>query len=330
MYNRTRLADKAVRSAWEKEQELVREGKGTRDWTPEQQKDILERGRAYDVNGKTFEGHHMMSVEAHPEYQAEAGNIQLLSREEHFNAHNGNFQNPTCGYFNPLTSETDTFLNGVFTPCEVLRLTTPYALNSSENSIASESKDESETKSENPGRVSKEEQVDPPTSSDGNINAEIPISEPIPDPMPKKCFIKRVLKRMGSPFIDIGRWIAKNPGEAIAIASAVAAVGKAVSDGLSQVHSGGSSTSDSSEYYRASYSESDYSDYDYCSSCDTDSSDDDSEGEDSKDEEESTHNGKGTSKSPHERSGFERHLKSGKTTMVKPTIVHKDQYNKES
>ena len=44
--------NKAVREAWNKEFELVQEGKGTREWTPEQQKDILEKGRAYDENGK--------------------------------------------------------------------------------------------------------------------------------------------------------------------------------------------------------------------------------------------------------------------------------------
>lgn len=43
--------NKAVRAAWNNERELVQEGKGTREWTPEQQKDILEKGRAYDDNG---------------------------------------------------------------------------------------------------------------------------------------------------------------------------------------------------------------------------------------------------------------------------------------
>lgn len=33
--------NKAVREAWNKEQELVQGGKGTREWMPEQQKDIL-------------------------------------------------------------------------------------------------------------------------------------------------------------------------------------------------------------------------------------------------------------------------------------------------
>ena len=75
--------NKAVREAWNKELELVQEGKGTREWTPEQQKDILEKGRAYDENGKAFEGQHMKSAEMYPEYLGEPGNIQFLTREEH-------------------------------------------------------------------------------------------------------------------------------------------------------------------------------------------------------------------------------------------------------
>ena len=37
--------NKAVREAWIKEQNLVQEGKGTRAWTPEQQKDLHYRWR---------------------------------------------------------------------------------------------------------------------------------------------------------------------------------------------------------------------------------------------------------------------------------------------
>lgn len=56
MSRRTSEANKAILAAWEKEQDLVREGKGTRDWTQEQQQDILDRGKAYDEDGKAFQG----------------------------------------------------------------------------------------------------------------------------------------------------------------------------------------------------------------------------------------------------------------------------------
>lgn len=40
MPSRTAEASKAVRKAWQREQELVQVGKGTRDWNEEQQQDI--------------------------------------------------------------------------------------------------------------------------------------------------------------------------------------------------------------------------------------------------------------------------------------------------
>ena len=111
MSRRTSEASKAIRLAWQKEQELVLEGKGTRDWTPEQQQDILDKdkGKAYDENGKAFEGHHMKSAEKYPEYQGEPDNIQFLTRPEHLAAHDGFFQNFTNGYYNPITGETKDF-----------------------------------------------------------------------------------------------------------------------------------------------------------------------------------------------------------------------------
>lgn len=125
MSGRTSQANRAIAEAWSKEQDLVREGKGTRDWIPEQQQDILDKGKAYDDSGKAFEGHHMKSAEKYPEYQGDAENIQFLSRPEHFTAHNGNFQNPTNGYFNPYTGITKDFGLNKYEPCEIVKLSKP-------------------------------------------------------------------------------------------------------------------------------------------------------------------------------------------------------------
>lgn len=125
MSRRTAESQKAIREAWEKEQELVKQGKGTRNWTPEQQKDILEKGKAYDENGKAFEGQHMKSAEQYPEYQGNPGNIQFLTREEHLEAHGGSWKNPTNWYFNPVTKEKIDFGDGQFVTCEVISLVEP-------------------------------------------------------------------------------------------------------------------------------------------------------------------------------------------------------------
>ena len=125
MSSRTAQASRAIAKAWENERELVSVGKGTRDWTPEQQKDILNTGKAHDADGKAFEGHHMQSVSNKPEYQGEPGNIQFLSRDEHLAAHSGSYQNPTNGFYDPLTGETTDFGNERFRACPIINLTDP-------------------------------------------------------------------------------------------------------------------------------------------------------------------------------------------------------------
>lgn len=127
MSKRTAQADKAIRLAWTRERDLVQEGKGTRDWTKEQQKDILdpEKGRAYDDNGRAFEGQHMKSVEQYPDYQGNPDNIQFLTREEHLEAHQGNWQNPTNGFFDPDTKNLTPFDEDELVPCEVIELSDP-------------------------------------------------------------------------------------------------------------------------------------------------------------------------------------------------------------
>ena len=122
--------NKAIRLAWEREQGLVSEGKGTRDWTEEQQKDILdpEKGKAYDDNGRAFEGQHMKSAAEYPEYQGDPDNIQFLTREEHLEAHKGCWQNPSNWYYNPETKEFVDFGENKPTPCEIIQLSDPIAV----------------------------------------------------------------------------------------------------------------------------------------------------------------------------------------------------------
>jgi len=103
---RTADADKAIRKAWVRGQQLVLQGKGTRDWTEEQQRSILDKGKAYDKNGKAFQGRHMKSVSAFPELQGETGNIEFLTAEEHKEAHDGDFRKPTNQYFEPITKKS--------------------------------------------------------------------------------------------------------------------------------------------------------------------------------------------------------------------------------
>lgn len=126
MSSRTAGASRAIREAWENEKRLVLEGKGSRDWTEEQQKQIIEKGKAYDWEGRAFEGQHMKCVSMYPEYQDDASNIQLLSREEHFAAHNGNWKNPTNGYYDPVAKTMSNFGDGPPQRCAEMPLTNPH------------------------------------------------------------------------------------------------------------------------------------------------------------------------------------------------------------
>lgn len=125
MSRRPSDADRAVREAWEHEKQLVLEGKGTRDWTPDQQKSIIDKGKAYDDDGRAFEGQHMKSVAVYPEYQGNPDNIQFLTKEEHLEAHKGNWQNPTNWYYDPVTKEYTYFGVNELIPCAIIELNNP-------------------------------------------------------------------------------------------------------------------------------------------------------------------------------------------------------------
>lgn len=122
MSRRTAASNKAILSAWNKEQQLVKEGKGTRNWSPEQQKDILEKGKAYDESGVAFQGQHMKSADKYPEYQGDPDNIQFLTREEHLVAHDGNWRNPTNWYYDPVSKLKTNFGEGMYIPCSIVQL----------------------------------------------------------------------------------------------------------------------------------------------------------------------------------------------------------------
>ena len=129
MSRRTSEASKAITAAWAKEKLLVDDGKGTRDWTPDQQTDIQNKGKAYDENGKAYQGHHMKSAEAYPEYQGDADNIQFLMASEHSAAHNnGNYSIPTNGCYAPITGITKDFGSNIYEPCKAIELSNPVTI----------------------------------------------------------------------------------------------------------------------------------------------------------------------------------------------------------
>lgn len=195
MSRRTAEASKAISTAWENEQMLVKDGKGTRDWTPEQQKDILERGKAYDENGRAFEGQHMRSVAEHPECQGDPNNIQFLTREEHLEAHDGDWKNPTNWYFDPVTKTKHDFGDGPVIPCTVLELSQPIYV----QNISKVEKTEEDTPKEPTVKEQGNTKV-PLVQDNPNIQGSPrPIMQQTPSssPSPLKGILMNVFKAIG-------------------------------------------------------------------------------------------------------------------------------------
>ena len=179
MSRRTAESNKAILAARNKEQELVQKGKGTREWTPQQQQDILDKGKAYDEDGVAFQGQHMKSAEMYPEYQGDPGNIQFLTRAEHLEAHNGNWRNPTNWYFNPLTKEKTDFGDGPFIPCEIIQLQEPVVTVPNDDSSFKEQKSEENIQSDKPEYVlNQNKEVDKITDKKPNTVESLKVQAP--------------------------------------------------------------------------------------------------------------------------------------------------------
>lgn len=115
------IRGEAVKDYWANERELIRQGKGTYNWTPEQQQAILNGKTPYtdfaNADGElmAFEGHHMKNVADYPEYAGDYRNIQPLygnantEGTAHCAAHGGSSSNPTQGYYDDYIQKMTDF-----------------------------------------------------------------------------------------------------------------------------------------------------------------------------------------------------------------------------
>lgn len=117
---------KAIDKAWEKEVERVKKGKGTWNWTVEQQAELLHRGR---VSG--FEGSHMLNVKDYPEHAGNPDNIQFLPVIAHFDGvHKRDaVRNNPNGRYNPDTGEIESVEDGKVPELREIDLTDRYVNN---------------------------------------------------------------------------------------------------------------------------------------------------------------------------------------------------------
>lgn len=221
MSRRTAEANKAIRLAWEREQALVSEGKGTRDWTKEQQQDILDpdKGKAYDDKGRAFEGQHMKSVAEYPEYQGNPDNIQFLTKDEHLEAHKGSWQNPTNWYFNPDTKEFVDFGEGEPVQCKIIDLNDPISITSKATIEAPKS----DTKE---NEISEPKNNSPPKNNSASDSDKINIKQSDTKEKVSPQIVKKAVKgKTENGFIKglktVGKFFVSHPVESLEIAAVV-------------------------------------------------------------------------------------------------------------
>lgn len=250
--------NKTIRLAWEREQELVSEGKGTRDWSQEQQKDILdpEKGKAYDENGRAFEGQHMKSAAEYPEYQGDPNNIQFLTREEHLEAHKVSWQNPTNWYYNPETKEFVDFGENKPTPCEAISLSEPLRTPVIDRHESDGLKESSKTENVSPEQQQSTKQENFSHHTE-NTSQKKTTAVP-PPPEVHESFGEKILHVVDA----VKDFSEKHPvltGVLKAVGIAAAAVGAEAIANSTRGSGGGSSSSSLDDYY-SSFSDDDYSD----------------------------------------------------------------------
>ena len=126
--NSDSIRSQAVKAAWEKEADRVRSGKGTWDWTVEQQAEMLSRSHTSNPGVSGFEGSHMLSAKDYPEHAGNPDNIQLIPTIAHYDGVHG--RNPRAntpnGIYNPQTGEVIPIEDGQIPELPVFELTDRY------------------------------------------------------------------------------------------------------------------------------------------------------------------------------------------------------------
>lgn len=125
----------AIRQAWAMERRLYREtGRGTRDWTPSEGRELLRHGR---VRG--YEGHHRRSVADYPSDADNPDNIEFLTADAHRDIHAGRTSGSselidrTAGGLIPRPHPSPTqrlwrdLASGAYTTVQILALLDPIA-----------------------------------------------------------------------------------------------------------------------------------------------------------------------------------------------------------
>ena len=126
--NIQKARSRAVKEAWEKEADRIREGRGTWDWTVEQQAELLIRSHTNNPGVSGFEGSHMLSAKDYPEHAGNPDNIQLIPTIAHYDGvHERNPREHTPnGIYNAETGEVIPIEDGIIPTLREIELTDRY------------------------------------------------------------------------------------------------------------------------------------------------------------------------------------------------------------
>ena len=313
MSRRTAEAAKAIREAWENEQQLVTEGKGTRDWTPEQQQSIIDVGKAYDDDGKAFIGHHMKSAEMYPEYQGDPENIQFLSYQEHFKAHDCNWRNPSNWYYDPVTETKHEFGDDKYVPCEIKELSNPLPSPAKPIDPDIISKEENETKQIPKNEPVSTESTEAQPVDENDTYTPPTYTPPVQNETGKKGFWEKVGDVIGGAVEKVKGFHEEHPILSKVVDGLLLLGGKVAVDSISSKHSSSHNSRERSYPHDYSHEAPDIPDDLYNGSDESDyGSDDESNGVST-----SNYPDERSSPTEHDVSGYTRQ-QNGKTVNVRP------------
>lgn len=164
----------------------------------------------------------MKSVNQYPEYADNPDNIQFLTKNEHLEAHKGNWKNPTNWNYNPVTKVFHEFGEDELIPCDIVDLSDPI--------VAALLTEKTERKVEE-GRTAEEKTATQLNSPEPNDVGYKPTKEKTvnksigAESAPKLSNTTKVPKSENG-FIKglkvVGRFIVQHPAETIKIAGVVA------------------------------------------------------------------------------------------------------------
>lgn len=179
---------------------------------------FIDEAKAYSTVLVYYSGHGVQ-IDGENYFVPVDCEYKTSTRTEHLEAHDGNWQNPTNWYYNPVTKEKFDFGDGPFIPCEIIQLPEPIISltrdSTIQENVIEEKEDFSKDVLKQSAETNKKTYSKPETSKSPKVQVEVPKKA-------NNMFVKGLK--------SVGRFIAEHPVESLEIAGvAIGGVAKAIS-----------------------------------------------------------------------------------------------------